>query len=152
MELTEAMKKAGWRECPDDAVRLSWELNGGRWQIMQWLYDGFTPAYIRNPDPKYAHLGLLDCEIKGAWRPVNPETWDYDPRGWGEQPAPVVPNRAGWWWRKDRNTPVVVETCIDFSGDEIKTLLTWEDDDWCRNVENDGQWIGPCVKPEVPNV
>jgi hypothetical protein len=68
------------------------------------------------------------------------------PVGWGVvvEPAPsqALPTKDGLWWRKDRDIPVMVSGEIWFDLDQTKEV-------W-GPVYDDGQWIGPCVKPEVP--
>lgn len=85
--LTPELRLAGWREMPSDDVRRAWEAKDGRWSVLLAIgggdYHGPIVASARNTEGTAFRDGL--------WRPVNPQTWDYDPRGWGLSPVPLSP-------------------------------------------------------------
>lgn len=133
--LTEAMMRAGWRECPSDEVMRAWEEKGGRWQV--WSTASEIPGAVLPNDWAVASVRV------GAWRPVNPQTWDYDPRGWGK----VVPTEPGLWWRTDRDEPVWVvvgEEGLEWYWDEAAAR-----DKNGYPVTDEDDWIAPCVNPGV---
>ena len=134
--ITEAMFRAGWRECPSDEVRRAWEAKGGRWQVWDTSHSINKPFGIRDEkDTGYE---------RHYWRPVHPSTWDYDCRGWQD----AVPTEPGLWWRKDSKyvLPVAV-SAHPFNA----SILCWTAfyEHGGGSVEPDGQWLAPCVKPEV---
>lgn len=147
--LTEAMRRAGWRECPSDEVRRAWEEKGGRWHI-SWLGDGSDNIGPGSPVAWPPFHNVEDSRIGqfSMWRPVNPQTWNVDWRGWGV----VVPTDPGLWWRDDYNFPVQVVTSLMFDGTMIFMQID-EAGEWMDvgAVEDDGHWIAPCIKPEVLN-
>lgn len=134
--LTETMRRAGWRECPSDEVRRAWEAKGGRWQ----LWDRTCPPYIadRN-EPRWT---------SGSWRPVNPQTWDYDPRGWGVVVGPESNQWGEWWWWQGEWIPmqaVKARRCDD--GDFF--LVVNGIDRYLSELG--GRFIAPIPVPEVSN-
>lgn len=105
-----------------------------------WRVDQHLPVRVYDRDGKSFWTELDDVACANE-RPVEPDekwampcTLPAPPK-----PAPVVPDRAGWWWRKDCHAPQFV--ALDDG------TLWWGND--CLQVANDGQWLGPCVKPEV---
>lgn len=137
--ITEAMRLAGWRECPDDATWKDWEAKGGRWQARLKVND--EPFIVTRGFDVTSHLPITVRDIP-AFRPVHPSTWDYDPRGWGA----VVPTEPGLWWRDDSFAPVQV------GGRErlqwLGRSMVFHDPGW-NPVTDDGHWFGPCIKPGV---
>jgi hypothetical protein len=87
MSITAAMKAAGWRELPSNAVRKAWEAKNGRWETLQWNGHDYSPIGSHNPDPSYEAIEIMECVRVGAWRPVSLPTWDYAPEGWAD-PVP----------------------------------------------------------------
>lgn len=63
-----------------------------------------------------------------------------------KKPAPVVPDKPGLWWRKNSAIPIKVTALND------ELLYKSPNDEYVYPVRNDGQWLGPCVKPEASNV
>lgn len=138
--LNEAMKRAGWRECPSDDVRRVWEEKGGRWQAAKGWYS-LPQSWIANVDIVF--LGDASASMYMMWRPISGETWDYDPRGWGK----VVPTEPGLWWRTDRDEPVWVvvgEEGLEWYWDEAAAR-----DKNGYPVTDEDDWIAPCVNPGV---
>lgn len=157
--LTESMRRSGWREltheqclrlddnqyiCRASSDRSScllnlWESKGGRW------------AYTDDGTVKILSKGgfILARQSDGTnrlWRPVHPSTWDYAPEGWHDN-FPKDPDVM--WWRKDRGNPVHI--WLDKNIDKTM-ILFWgvlRDSGYMSAVVDDGQWIAPCVKPEV---
>jgi len=159
--MDDTLARAGWRRCPDKDIIRSWEKpksEGGPGGTWQWIGECAIPQYdISGLTPSMRARILV--------RPVHPDAgWDYCPEGWGA-PAPVatvqdlgngvtltttvqivpcavVPTEQGWWWRRDRDDPVKVFATANGA-------LHWAlpDHDWRCGVTDDGQWLGPCVKP-----
>lgn len=137
--LTTQMRRVGWRECPPEPVRRSWESRGGLWQVHYWNAAGGATdvivAVVLRPDAE-----ICRAEAEAAWLPVHPETLTYCPQGWGVV-VPLVPDR---WWRDDERDPVYV--C------GTPPNLWWHCTRTGTTVEirgPDSHWIAPCIRPDV---
>jgi len=101
--MNDAMKRAGWRECPSDDVRRKWEGMGGRWAISARYEHMPCIGYYSKPEVVGPNASESDGALmRGLWRPVHPDHgWDHATWMWatctGES---LVPTEPGWyWWR-----------------------------------------------------
>lgn len=136
--ITEAMRRAGWRECPSDDVADDWEARDGRWQQTfdpaQKADEELVPVVIRKGEPL--------CPI-ALTRPVSPLTWDYDARGWGESLTPTEP---GWyWWRWDAQHPWTAVDVYRSRNDGLQVMHSLSLDRGIFLDEMGGEWGGPCL-------
>lgn len=153
--LTESMRRAGWRECPSDEVRRAWEEKGGRWQAV-WN-DGGEGGDHSNPwtarslsmMPTVANRprGTLPmCMEFGIWRPVSTQTWDYDPRGWGDVVGPESKQWGEWWWWQGEGLPLQAVKAMRCDDGDFLVVINGID---MYLSELGGRFIAPCAKPEV---